>query len=294
MEPTTAEQSQEKIEFPKGQLIESVPFQTYADSEGINAGGLKEVLRSPAHYYAARYEKVERKETPALQLGKLFHYAVLEAELFREKYVVQPKCDMRTNAGKLQMAEWKETIKPDAIIVPEQFVATLTGMAESILKHPISKTLLAKGVRETTIFWDDKKTGELCKARPDFITHEGYCLDLKTVEDARWGGFKHSIKKYMYHLQASHYLQAGRETKQYDPKVYFWLCIEKVPPYGVINYQMGEQCLERGDEFREQAMRIYAECKKKNVWPTYDFKAQVAEFEPNDLYYDMELLEEPS
>lgn len=278
MEPLT-HQTSGRLEPPEvGKLLENISFEKYAAYEGINSSGLKHILRSPAHYYEYRYNRVEEKDSDALIFGSLFHYAVLEPDLFSKKYIVKPKFDMRTKDGKVQDFEWmKEYVRNDTILVPERMSKRLNEMVNKVLTHTRARDLLSKGVRETTLFWNDRETGELCKCRPDFISAQGHLIDIKTSKDAREQKFSKDILNYQYHIQAAHYCEGGRVTKQYDPDVFIFLVIEKDPPYEIGIYPSGSSVLGVGDQDRSTAMQIYAKCRKENRWPGYNSKFRTIE-----------------
>lgn len=271
MEPQTKDSSS-KFEAPVlGQLLQNIPFKQYAASEGINSSGLKHILRSPAHYYEYRYNRVEEKASDALIFGSLFHYAVLEPELFNKNYIVQPKYDLRTKIGNQKHNAWEEEhIKENSIIVPEKFSEQLNQMVNKMLTHSQVKRLLEKGIRETTLFWNDRETGELSKCRPDFITSFGDLIDLKTSMDAREDKFSRDIWHYQYHIQAAHYCEGGRVTGQYNSDTFIFIVIEKDPPYEIGVYPSGTSVLGVGDQWRSKAMNIYSKCKKNNRWPGYN------------------------
>ncbi len=264
--------------FEKGKLLEGIKFEEYAKAPGMNAGGLKEFSRSAAHFYEARYNRVDKKETPALLMGKLVHFAVLEPELFMDTYIVKPKFDMRTKVGKADSELWETNLKPGSIVVPEDLVKDLVGMTTKILNHPNAKKLLKEGVRESTLFWDDRETGELCKARPDFVSFfkgKTRLVDLKTTMDARQSSFERDVMKYHYFLQASHYAEGARITGVANPDVFVFLVIEKTPPYEIAIYPCDAGVLGYGDQWRSKLMREYAECRKTGIYPGYNPRAQM-------------------
>lgn len=278
MEPQTKDSSSQ-LEAPElGRLIENIPFSIYAKSDGINASGLKHILRSPAHYYEYRYNRIEEKESDALLFGKLFHYAVLEPDLFHENYVVQPKFDLRTIIGKEMNQKWMDKhATPTSIVVPQSMANKLEAMVTKMLTHTKVKQLLEKGVRETTLFWNDPATGELCKCRPDFVTSRGHLIDLKTSTDARESKFSKDILTYQYHIQAAHYCEGGRVTGAYNPDQFIFIVIEKEPPFEIGVYPSGASVLGVGDQWRSKAMDIYSKCKKNNRWPGYNPAFKVIE-----------------
>jgi PDDEXK-like domain of unknown function (DUF3799) len=290
MEAQTSEQTSVLPPIAFDKLIEGVSYQTYADSDGINASGLKDILRSPAHFYEHRFNRVEEKETPALLFGKLLHYAVLEPTLFKQKYVVQPKFDRRTKIGKDGYEKWMVELKPDAIIVPEDYVEKLVKMSDKIIHHPKASKLLATGVRETTLWWTDPVTGEVCKSRPDFVSEKFGIIDLKTTTDARYEAFQYQIRKLQYHVQAAHYLYGARCTGVCRSDAFTFIAIEKDPPYEMAVWPAGASILAHGEREREKAMAKFAQCKKTKVWPGYNPDARLIEFP--DWFMANELYEE--
>lgn len=277
MEARTQDPQNEVLNYEIGKIIEDVPFELYQKSPGMNSSALKDILQSPAHFYERKYNQSERKETPALKFGKLFHYAVLECELFRKRAIVEPNVDKRTKEGKWIMQNFQENLAPDALVLSQDDLTRLTGMIQRMENHKIARGLLDKGIRETTIFWNDSETGDLCKARPDFITEDGLLIDLKTTKDARYKYFSRDAGEYMYHVQAAHYLEAGRVTKKFKYEDFIFLAFEHEAPYEIAAYPLGQQSLESGVTVRRKAMRIYSECKKKNEWPGYNQEAQCLE-----------------
>ncbi len=277
MEARTQDPQSEVLNYPIGELIENVPFDLYRKAPGMNSSALKDILQSPAHFYQRKYLQAEKKETPALKFGKLFHYAVLEPDLFRKRAVVEPDVDKRTKEGKYQMQIFEGNLEPDALIMNQNDLVRLTGMIQKMEMHKIARGLLEKGLRETTIFWNDSETGDLCKARPDFITEDGLLIDLKTTSDARYKYFSRDAGEYMYFVQAAHYLESARVTKKMKCEDFIFLAFESEAPYEIAVYPMGQQSLESGVTVRRKAMRIYSECKKKNEWPGYNPEAQCLE-----------------
>ncbi len=283
------ENSSSLIQLPEGKLLEDIPFEDYARADGINAGGLKDILRSPAHYYEARFRAQEKKETKALRFGKLFHFAVLEPHLFQSKAVIVPVFEGPTKDGKMstrsaiaqeKKKEWFAALKPGSIICEQDELTALLRMCDKILSHPLCRELLSHGVKETTLVWEDEVFGTKCKIRPDFIAAKGFCCDLKSVEDASPDAFWPLVKKYRWDLSASHYISGGKATKTFRPDGYFFIAIEKSPPYEIAIYSAGTSILFAGDNYRERAMKTYVECLKKNEWPGYAPKSQTLEYPP--------------
>src|SRR5690349_7675909 len=74
----------------------------YHDHPAVGSSHLKSIARSPAHYWSEWLDpsRPPRTDTPAKWLGKAVHAAILEPERFKSDYVVGPRFDRRTKAGK--------------------------------------------------------------------------------------------------------------------------------------------------------------------------------------------------
>lgn len=286
MEPTTSEQQDQKLKYPLNQLLTGILYEHYAAAEGMNSSGIKEILRSPAHYHEYRHNHVESKASPALEFGKLLHYVVFEPEAFKRRHKVRPKWDMRTKVGQISSQAFKESLAPDAIVVPEGDVEALLAITEKILEHPIVGPLIQSGIREVTVFWRDPETGEVCKARPDFITGTeslmgpGVVVDLKSTRDASYEVFRRQLHNLRYHIQCAHYLEGGRVTGLYRPDAFVFIAVEKEPPYELAVYTAGDSIKGIGDQWRSNAMKLYSKCRRVDQWPGYERKARTMELPP--------------
>ena len=268
-------------------LHKGVRFEDYLTSPGINASGLKHILRSPAHYQASLSEPP--KATVALEFGKLLHFIILEPEEFHRRAYPQPKLNKATKKGKVAHAAWVEAMPPGAIVVPDCWEEPLRRMHDKVYAHPAARRLLEKGIREGTFWWKDPKTGLLCKGRPDFVSATGIVVDLKSVADARKDAFSRDVWKYRYDVQAAHYCAGAEVTGIARHDSYAFLCIEKEPPYEMAIYTCGmpDQDEERtspswsvlgcGSQWRDEAMRVYKQCRETQTWPGYQKRPETIE-----------------
>lgn len=249
----------------------SISFEDYQKAPGINQSGLKEILRSPAHYQASL--KAEPKDTEAMRFGRIFHTAILEPQLFRERHVIEPKFDRRTKQGKLDFDVWKSGLRSDAILIPSLWEEPLLAMIDKVLSHKLVSDLLPGSLREVSLFWDDIETGERCKARYDLVTADGVIVDFKTTLDARPYAFAREIWNREYHVQVSHYCNGAHVSQVGRGDQFIFIAIEKNPPYELAVYPAGLRTFSIGDHYRSQAMHTYSRCKKENRWPGYNEEA---------------------
>lgn len=235
----------------------------HADRSCVSTSGLKEILRSPAHY--AKYLKGDRKETPTLFLGTAIHARLLEPGLFNQRYVVY--------SGVKRGKEWKEFEASNAgkLILSEAQFAIIEGIAQSVSQHQSASTLIKGGLKEHTIIWQDEETGIWIKMRPDCLSVDfetGICLDVKSTEDASAKEFARSCVTYDYDLQAALYLEGLRKVYKRDFDFCF-LPVEKAEPHGVALYGAPFEMIERGQRRFRQALRTLKACRDSGKWPSY-------------------------
>jgi AraC-like DNA-binding protein len=128
------------------------------------------------------------------------------------------------------------------------------------LYHPASKV-------EHTGFFEIE--GTPCKVRPDLYNSEnGMVLDLKTTLDASEKGFAKSVRQFGYTFQAAFYMTALRAMGE-RPKQFVFLVVEKTAPFATACYALENADIEKEIPRVLEAMKIYGECLRTDVWPGY-------------------------
>lgn len=271
-------------------LHQGLTYDQYAAQPGLRSSDLKLLKRSAEHWKSHKDLKEEDEEegSDALQFGHLFHLAIESPEKFLETYQVAPVFEGPTKEGKMstqsaaakQMKkEWYAALKPDSIVVRAEWRDELIGMLQSVRKHRLLRNLLRDGVRETSLWIEDPHTGVTLQCRPDFITEKGHMVDIKTTRDARPRFFRNQIFRDgnendpFYVLQAAHYAHCARHSNVCLGDRFFFVAIEKKPPYGIMTYALGEPALAPGEQWRHELTKIYANCMKTETWPGYPEEA---------------------
>jgi exodeoxyribonuclease VIII len=252
-----------------------VPFDDYARWEAINSHMLNGLSKTPAHaLYDLQHGGKER--TKSLDLGWLFHVAVLEPSLFETEFVVAPKIDRRTKAGK---QTWLEFIAehPAAQAVDAETMEKVISMREELFAHPTAGPFFSgQGHNEVSILWQDREHDMRCKARLDrvgLINEWPVIGELKSARDASRRSFERSIVNYGYHISAYHYL-AGLEVLQPRPqghpqRRYIFFVVESEPPYCVACYDLDDSALAEAEIVRRRYMTTLKRCMSNGVWPGY-------------------------
>jgi exodeoxyribonuclease VIII len=229
--------------------------------EAVNYSTLKQLwAMSPKHYrHTLQYG---RKESPALTNGTLVHTAVLEPHLLDRRYLVRPPgLDMRTKAGKEWLAEHAESGRT---IVTEEQYANALAIGEAVRRHPYARELLAAGVAETTVVWNDEETGERLKGRIDWLT-PGHIVDLKTTAKIKPRDFQAQAARLGYPMQFALYSDGVAATL--GARGFFVIAVESAPPFDVVVYSIPEDVIEQGREDYREALHTLIRCRELREWP---------------------------
>ena len=228
----------------------------YHADPAISASQLKEICKSPFHYWK-RYVDPDRspsEPTAAMRLGSLVHCAVLEPNELLQRYAVGP--DRRTKEGKATAERMiADGIEPVSASDFEQALS----MAAAVRSHPTAGLLLANGQAEQSFWWDDIATGLRCKCRPDWFDGE-LIVDLKSCVDASAAGFGKAVAAFHYQLQAAHYL-AGTLAKRF-----IFVAVEKNYPFGIGVYELDAEALIHGSIARHNALQRIQDCRAIGEW----------------------------
>ena len=135
-------------------------------------------------------------------------------------------------------------------------------------RHPLAVPLIKHAKVEPSLYWNDPDTGILCKCRPDLLRHT-LVADLKTTKDASPRAFQKDVLSYGYHLQAV-MIQAALQVLNGVEMNHFWfIVIEKEPPYLVAVYQLDDAALAEGRARFKQLLHDYQHCLSTQDWLAY-------------------------
>jgi exodeoxyribonuclease VIII len=233
----------------------------YHADPAISASQLKEISRSPFHYWS-RYldpNRVAMVPTAAMRFGSLAHCAVLEPDELSKRYQLAP--DRRTKEGKAAVIEMAAA---GIEAVSEADLAQALQIADAVRSNSTAALLLSDGAAEQSFWWDDVSTGLRCKCRPDWLSADGATIvDLKTCVDASPAGFAKSVAQWSYQVQSAHYL-CGTLAKRF-----IFVAVEKSFPYAIGVYELDAQAMVHGAVLRHNALQIIQDCRAINFYPGY-------------------------
>ena len=253
-------------------IYPSLSNEDYHAAPGISNSGLTIIAeRTPAHYKSSL--DTVRHATPAILAGSRLHSAVLEPELFTQCYAVAPKFDLRTNVGKADKQAWEEANPNRTAISGDEYSQSMF-IADILHGNAFVRELLRSGHNERSVFANDPETGVLVKCRPDadaIIGGRRVLSDLKTTERASAEDFMWSAYRYGYFRQAPFYMDVcNAEGSEQPVDSFYFIAVEKEPPYAFIVYEAAPRFLQRGRDAYRTAMNTYAECVATDTWPAYD------------------------
>jgi hypothetical protein len=160
-----------------GSLTTGLPMADYLAIDACSSSAAKALANASPHAYRNRVQT----SSAAQSLGTAAHVAILEADTFWGRYIIQPACDLRTNAGKEILVAWlvaavgEPTVRPPpkaaagttldlyigelrprleatgmAILTQVDFDA-VQGMTEAVMSRPHTRALIeAAGAVEIT------------------------------------------------------------------------------------------------------------------------------------------------
>lgn len=263
-----------------------VSDEDYHGGPGISSSDIANILRSPAHYRAA---KKNGKQTPAMKLGTQCHEFLLQPERFHARYLLEP-ADLI--CGPKNRNPWKgmwDSLKAQAELENKELLdrstfADIESLAQAVCDHRSASALLEASERELAAYCQDPDTNLIRKAKADIVTHTGIIADLKTTDDARPDPFTRTVRFFHYHMKAAWYLDVFNSIDaDFSFDSFVWIAAEKIDPFGVACYAASESMLDLGRKTYKKALDSLSECLEKNSWPCYPSHVQPIEF--SDFVY---------
>ena len=257
--------------LPKGfdpAVLTNIKDKDYRGAGGLSQSAIKDFIKSPAHYLVATEQTSE--PTPAMQLGTAFH-AVMLQDNPTDHYAVKIKMDGRTKDGKAYNEQFALDNAGKVIINSEE-EEILFDMRRSIFKHPLaSKLAFGLTHKEFAVFGTMETNDGMVRLKgliDGYSETEGYILDYKTCEDASPLGFIKAIRDRRYDIQSVQYPWLLNNAKM-KVKDFYFVCVEKVPPYAVGVYRIDlDNLIETGKKWA-WAIGDFCDCQNTGTFPAY-------------------------
>jgi hypothetical protein len=238
----------------------------------ISSSGLRTIWsQSPAHYFvdsALNPKRAPQPDRPAFALGRLAHKLLLEgSDGLADEFVTRPEqwSDWRTKAAQ----EWRDgQIAAGKTVITDADLAAVTGMAESLARHPLVEAGILDGFVERSLFWKDAETGVWLKSRPDVVPRaSGLFSDLKTTNSVADSDLERSLADFGYHMQAGLVGMASEAVLGRPMEEFALVWVEKAPPHCVRVTVLTGEDLDRGRQQLRRAIDQFAECIAIGEWP---------------------------
>jgi len=233
----------------------------YDQEDALSFTGLKELLKSPAHYQ--HFRTAAKEETKALIIGAATHSAVLTPELFKDAYAMAPECDRRTKEGKAVWEAAQAALKPGQRVLSFDDYKQIMDIADAVTKvwNPGPDAWCEIPLFGTT------EHGTPLKGIPDCITADGWIYDLKTTSDGiDERTALRTVLNYKYHLQAAHYIRLA-QCHRGDIQGHRVMLVEK-DTLQVAIYEIAGDVLQAGREECQRAYKLFDDCRAEAYWPT--------------------------
>ena len=291
-------------------------MEKYLAHSGESSSLLKEVLKSPRHYYIARLSEEQRpkpKNTKHFEFGTFVHSAVLEPEKF-DKVKIMPEAnlsrlddccmmvrylsDILCTTPDISIKEWKiqalrAEVKRLFDIAHEQgysFIKAEDAQIIDIIRagfNTYGGGILPKLMRfvrpETSMYGVDQSTGLQVKIRPDgILLAEDFgvnaILSVKTTSASSVDAFIADCARYRYELSEGMYLKVASEITGRPFTATLMLMIQSVIPFQMALLFWDSEDLQIGKYKYAQALDVVKTCRDTNTWAGFDALAEEGAF----------------
>ncbi|EBL7509091.1 exonuclease VIII [Salmonella enterica] len=246
-----------------------VTNEAYHAGPGVSKSQLDDIAVCPAFYQWRKSAPVDTEKTKALDMGTALHCRLLEPDEFKKRFIIAPEFNRRTTAGKEEEKAFFESCENSGkTVMTSEEGRKLELMYGSVMAHPGCRALLeAEGKTESSIYWTDTETGELCRIRPDkFLTNSPLILDVKKVADM--SRFARHVEEFRYHVQAAMYCEGWKAYSGETPRFAFLAVSESIDcgKYPVHLYILEDEHHDIGYSLFRRDLNTYHECKSSNKW----------------------------
>ncbi|MFS9902876.1 PD-(D/E)XK nuclease-like domain-containing protein [Salmonella enterica] len=268
--PQTGPEEQSRVpDDIKPGIYFDITNEAYHAGPGVSKSQLDDIAVCPAFYQWRKAAPVDTEKTKALDMGTALHCRLLEPDEFKNRFIIAPEFNRRTTAGKEEEKAFLENCANSGkTVMTDEDGRKLELMYGSVMAHPGCRALLeAEGKTESSIYWTDTETGELCRIRPDkFLTNSPLILDVKKVTDM--SRFARHVEEFRYHVQAAMYCEGWKAYSGETPRFAFLAVSESIDcgKYPVHLYILEDEHHDIGYSLFRRDLNTYHECKSSNKW----------------------------
>lgn len=245
-------------------MIRELSWADYTALDAINPSLVSHGLRSMRHMLYAKENPTP--PTEAMILGTLTHMLVFEAGRFAETVSVFADGSKLTKAWKEHKAASEAAGR---IPLHADDLDEIQAMADAVADTPNCAAMVGmKGITEACLTWADE-TGVACKSRLDrYIPDGNVVLEFKTARDGSPDGVVRATREYGWDIAAAMRIDGITKAIGKRPE-YWWIVVEKEPPYVVTPYRCDEGMEALGRAKYRPVLEKWAACVKAGRFPGY-------------------------
>lgn len=265
-------------------IIKDMSIDKYhADKMILSSTGLKEVKKSTRHFI--QYITTEQERKLHFDFGNAFELALIDkvngtnefdkyvavfkdAELYDK--IAKKRPDIKSVRSTKEFKDEKNDFlskKDDKYIIldkgEKESLESLNEMIDSCIGDNTIRKLLSNTEYQNSFFWTHK-SGVKCKTRPDLNkSKKNVLVDIKTMLDASPDVASRQAANLDYFVQAC--MQCDGAVSSGAMKTvdnYFWLAVEKEPPYNAVIYEFLEYDRDYMMEYYNELVNKAAESFK--------------------------------
>ena len=304
VQATIIEEVRAALRGMNGHLTAGLSMADYLAIDALSSGACKDMASMSPYAWLHR----DRACTQSMALGTLAHMAILEPDSFGS-VVVQPDCDLRTNAGKAALVEWLVSLvgEPLSITPPKAATGTVLdlyltelrprldgaglivctedqralclGMRDAVWGRPHTRALVeSDGAAEITGQAKDEEYEVRVKVRPDkLLSGMPVIVSLKTCQSVSDRDYLRSAWTYGWHGSAWFYARA-LESITGEPHRYWEIGIESAPPHDVMLLEYTQREIEEGEAMMRRGLETDRRCMASGIWPGAGYSWEDGEY----------------
>ena len=243
-----------------GETYDNLKDHIYHRSAGISKSTL-------AMMSCPRKIKAKAKpQTDSMRDGSVLHKAILEPDDFLASYVMLPStAKLNTNKGKEVKAQLIAD-NPTKEVIKQDIYEKALMMKDAVHAHTLARELLSEGKAEQSHYFNDGRTGELCKMRTDWRPKaSNIIVDVKRSASASPRMFAKYVHDFKYHWQDAWY------TRGINADDFYFLVVEEYSDKPMVEvYRLSNEAKAQGLREVDAALDKYLLCKAFNDWPSYN------------------------
>lgn len=277
----------------------------YLQDDRIGSSALKEVLKTPRHFFYDFEKEFEPKQKDHFELGTFAHMAFLEPELF-DKVAEAPGVNLATKSGVIDMIRFYEGLNGSKNSFTDDWrmsdLKEILDFEKSVCKHQIIRhehyeiiralkknyywygggiipKILKGAMAETSFYGVDESTGLGVKVRPDYFNIEenigvNAIISFKTTRADNLGKFYYDAAKLKYELSEGMYQEVMTNITGRKFNATIMIMLQTVEPYDVAVLWWDSDDIELGKYKYKNAILTVKECFDNKWFPGFDAMAE--------------------